>query len=76
MGHKFDMFMLDLSFFGWYLLGALACGIGVLFVMPYENATNAELYLVLRRGALESNMCSYEDLLLYQPSTYDNKGMW
>jgi len=23
-GHKFDMFVLDLSFIGWYLLGSLA----------------------------------------------------
>ena len=66
-GHKFDMFVLDLSFLGWYLLGILALVIGVLFVMPYENATKAELYLVLRRNALERNMCSYEDLRLYEP---------
>lgn len=68
MGHKFDMFVLDLSFIGWYFLGSLAFGIGVIFVMPYENATNAELYLVLRRNALASNMCSREDLLLSQTS--------
>jgi uncharacterized membrane protein len=68
MGHKFDMFVLDLSFIGWYLLGSLALGIGVIFVMPYENATNAELYLVLRKEALASNMCSYEDLSLWQTS--------
>ncbi|MDP4088306.1 MAG: DUF975 family protein [Bacillota bacterium] len=76
MGHKFDMFVLDLSFIGWYLLGVLACGIGVLFVMPYENATNAELYLVLRRNALNNNLCSYEDLLLDRPGYYDGNGMW
>lgn len=66
-GHKFDMFVLDLSFIGWYLLGILALGIGVLFVMPYENATKAELYLVLRKEAIKNNLCSYEDLLLTQP---------
>jgi uncharacterized membrane protein len=63
-GHKFDMFVLDLSFIGWYLLGTLAFGIGVLFVMPYANATQAELYLVLRRNALEKGMCRPEDLML------------
>jgi uncharacterized membrane protein len=76
MGHKFDMFVLDLSFIGWYLLGSLALGVGVLFVMPYENATNAELYLVLRKDALETNLCSYEDLSLAQPSSEGNNGMW
>lgn len=63
-GHKFDMFVLDLSFLGWYLLGILALVIGTLFVLPYENATYAELYLVLRKNALDNNWCSYEELSL------------
>jgi uncharacterized membrane protein len=75
-GHKFDIFVLDLSFIGWYFLGALALGIGVLFVMPYENATNAELYLVLRKEALKNNLCTYEDLLLTQPALGDNGGIY
>jgi len=75
-GHKFDMFVLDLSFIGWYFLGALALGIGVLFVMPYENATNAELYLVLRKEALKNNLCTAEDLLLTQPAFSDNNGIY
>jgi len=62
MGHKLDMFILDLSFIGWYFLGALALGIGVLFVNPYADATNAELYLVLRKNALEQGMCTYQEL--------------
>ncbi|MTI68358.1 MAG: DUF975 family protein [Firmicutes bacterium] len=61
-GEKLDMFILDLSFLGWYLLGALALGIGVLFVMPYENATKAELYLYLQKKALDNGLCSYEEL--------------
>lgn len=72
MGHKFDMFVLDLSFIGWYLLGAIALGIGIIFVFPYENATKTALYLVLRESALQSNLCSYEDLLLNRPNFEDN----
>jgi uncharacterized membrane protein len=75
-GHKFDMFVLDLSFIGWYLLGTLALGIGVFLVMPYDNATNAELYLVLRNDAIKNNLCSYEDLLLDQPIFDTNNHMW
>lgn len=48
-GHKWNMFILDLSFIGWYFLGALAFGIGMVFVLPYEYATKAELYQVLKR---------------------------
>lgn len=64
MGHKFDIFVLDLSFLGWYLLGALLFGIGTLFVRPYDNATNAELYLELRENAVRSGMCTCGELNL------------
>ncbi|MDF2958266.1 MAG: hypothetical protein K0S39_1, partial [Paenibacillus sp.] len=66
-GQKMDMFVLDLSFLGWYLLGFLALFIGVLFVMPYDNATKAELYLTLRHHALDQGLCSYEELRLDRP---------
>ncbi|MDF2672867.1 MAG: hypothetical protein K0R09_1132 [Clostridiales bacterium] len=61
-GQKFDIFILDLSFIGWYLLGSLALIVGVLFVLPYDDATNAELYLELRRNAIEEGLTSYEEL--------------
>ena len=63
-GHKFNMFVLDISFIGWYLLGILALIVGVLFVLPYVNATDAELYLTLRKNALENGFCTSHDLLL------------
>ncbi|HEY5584023.1 MAG TPA: DUF975 family protein, partial [Ruminiclostridium sp.] len=63
-GHKFDIFVLDLSFIGWYLLGLLALVVGTLFLMPYENATNAELYLSLRESAISIGFTSQEELLL------------
>lgn len=67
-GHKFDMFVLDLSFLGWYLLGAILFGVGILFVYPYDNATKAELYLVLRQNAIQGGMCSLDELNLYDPN--------
>ncbi|WNS45566.1 DUF975 family protein [Paenibacillus sp. MMS20-IR301] len=63
-GHKFRMFVLDLSFLGWILLGLLALGIGVLFVQPYINATKAELYLELRHNALTYNLTNEHELRL------------
>jgi hypothetical protein len=70
-GQKLDMFVLDLSFLGWILLGLVACCVGVIFVTPYINSTNAELYLVLRQNALTNGMCSYEVLGLQQPVQFD-----
>lgn len=63
-GHKFDMFVLDLSFIGWYLLGSLLFFIGTFFVRPYDDATKAELYLVLRQNAINNGYCTAGELLL------------
>lgn len=43
-GYKMELFVLDLSFIGWYMLGFLACGIGVIFVTPYVFMTQIEAY--------------------------------
>ncbi len=43
-GQKMDLFILDLSFIGWYLLGGLLFGLGIFFVNPYYEATYAQLY--------------------------------
>ena len=48
-GNKWDAFVLDLSFIGWHLLGAITLGIAeVLYVSPYTYLTDAELYRVLK----------------------------
>lgn len=49
-GQKMDLFVLDLSFFGWIILGLICCGIGILFVLPYPEATRAEVYLILKES--------------------------
>jgi len=43
-GHKWELFVLDLSFFGWYLLCALTFGLLLLYVTPYHNAARAAFY--------------------------------
>ena len=60
--HKWDMFVLDLSFLGWFLLGIIACGVGLLFVLPYYKATYAELYARLRKLGVDGGLCSMEEL--------------
>lgn len=64
-GNKFELFVLELSFIGWFLLGLLALGVGILFVNPYYNATEAQLYLVLRNRAIDLGYCTNEDLNLH-----------
>lgn len=47
MGHKWDIFVLDLSFILWNMLGIITFGLAPLFVAPYKEATNARLYNIL-----------------------------
>lgn len=49
-GQKWNAFVLDLSFIGWQFLDAITLGIvGIFYVNPYVQATNAELYLTLKK---------------------------
>lgn len=43
-GNKFRLWCLDLSFIGWYLLGACACGLGAYVVTPYQYVARAAFY--------------------------------
>lgn len=43
-GHKMELFVLELSFIGWHLLGAITFGIAYVWVIPYISATTANFY--------------------------------
>ena len=43
-GHKFDMFILHLSFIGWIFLSIFTFGIGLLWLMPYMMTAQAAFY--------------------------------
>lgn len=49
-GHKSELFVLDLSFIGWYIVGSFCLGIGVLWVNAYMEATHAEFYNSLKQN--------------------------
>lgn len=50
-GNKMQAFILDLSFLGWHILGAITFGlVGVFYTSPYVAATDAELYRTLRHN--------------------------
>ena len=49
-GYKMELFILDLSFLGWYIVGALCLGIGVLWVYPYHMAARTQFYAELPGG--------------------------
>jgi len=43
-GHKTELFLLDLSFLGWILLGILSCGIGFLWIGSYIYTARSIFY--------------------------------
>ena len=43
-GNKIRLFLLYLSFIGWYVLGVVSFGIGFIWILPYVEATIAEFY--------------------------------
>ena len=48
LGFKWQLFVLDLSFLGWIIVGSLCLGVGTLWVTPYMEATNAQFYEYVR----------------------------
>ena len=61
-GEKWHAFVLVLSFLGWYILGIVTLGIGLLFLEPYYQATIAELYAALRSKAFAMNLTDASEL--------------
>ena len=47
-GHKMDLFLLILSFIGWFLLSILTLGIGLLWLIPYMYTSIAHFYEQLK----------------------------
>lgn len=47
-GHKWELFVLDLSFFGWALLVTITFGIASIWVIPYMHATLVNVYNELK----------------------------
>lgn len=51
-GHRWDLFLLNLSFIGWAILCALTMGFGSIFLNPYIEAAHAAFYRSLT-GSVE-----------------------
>ena len=49
-GHKGELFLLDLSFIGWFILSCMTLGIGFLWLCPYIETTHAHFYEHLKEG--------------------------
>lgn len=61
-GEKMNIWVMQLSFVGWTLLGLLACFIGIMFVLPYYYASFAELYAAMRDKAFHFGYATADEL--------------
>ncbi len=43
-GNKGQLFSLDFSFIGWFLIGVITCGLGLVFVLGYHEIVTAMYY--------------------------------
>jgi uncharacterized membrane protein len=60
MGKKWDLFLFDLSFIGWYILVGLTFGLGMLLLTPYKMQAEVEYIhaniMPLRSNQTEENI--------------------
>lgn len=60
-GHKWDLFVMYLSFLGWDILSMCTLGILQLWLAPYKNMTYINAYHSLVKEAIESGRIKPED---------------
>ena len=69
-GHKWECFVLELSFILWYILDVLTVGLlGMFYLNMYKSATFAEYYVKIRKKALKEKIENTEllnDTYLYK----------
>lgn len=61
VGHKFEYFVLELSFLLWELMAVFTCGLGYIYVYPYMNVTLANYY-----NAVKPKTVFYEEYTMYE----------
>lgn len=73
-GCKWDLFVLELSFIGWWLLVALTAGIAFIYVWPYYRTTKAMYYENLKQITLAAGTIQPEDvgLMPFDPYAEQN----
>lgn len=87
-GHRTELFSMNLSFIGWYLLYPVTMGLIGIYVEPYRLTTDALYYENFRLRAIETGVLTEDDFLsnsekaakyapqggYYQPNYNPNNG--
>lgn len=73
-GHKWELFVLDLSFIGWFIVGSLCLGVGTLWVVPYTEATRAQFYMNLCGERIHEHQAAQPQTQWHDASQVDGGG--
>ena len=72
-GHKFEIFVMELSFLGWALLGVCCtCGILGYWLNPYMESSFAVMYTEMRNHAITNGEATAEEFCMPQTSRQEN----
>ena len=63
VGNRSELFVLDLSFIGWWILSGITFGIASIYVIPYYFTTQALYYENFKIRALQEGRISEDDFL-------------
>lgn len=77
-GHKFDIFVMELSFLGWSLLAGCTCGILGFWLNPYMESSFAVMYTEMKNYAITNGIATADEFGMYgvevvgETNTYNN----
>ena len=72
-GHKWELFVMDLSFFGWYLLLIPTLGILSIYITPYVSTTHALYYENFKLRAFQEGALTQYDFMTAKEKVYANQ---
>ncbi len=62
-GHKGELFVLELSFIGWFLLSAVTLGIGLIYSLPYYYTTMALYYQNFKMRSIQEGTVDMNEFM-------------
>ena len=71
-GNRGELFLMNLSFIGWFILVGITCGIALVYVVPYFQTTDALYYENFRMRALQVGRISINDFKQPQQNAQEN----
>ena len=68
IGKKFNIWWLEITFIGWWILCLFTCGMGQYFLVPYIQASYAEVYALMREEAHANGISDFSELPGFFPA--------